>query len=161
MSGQLHRGHLAVLAGWPARYVCSTHHLSFTMIEFFKGKCYQKVPVSAYISCTEGLISSELYISEVYSLQGTSNNFEILMLLLFSLIIRIMIWKNPSILIWFINIHLESSLLNRTNRGTTLNRNPLSERILSAFLPVTNYLPWWRTMRHWTWSSRLAWYLMN
>ena len=62
MSGQPHSGHLAALAGRPARYVALTfHHLSFTMFEFFKGKCYQKVPVSAYISFTEGLISNELH----------------------------------------------------------------------------------------------------
>ena len=53
MSGQPHRGHLAALAGWPARFF---HHFSFTT--FLKVKCYKKLP--AYISCTKGLISNEL-----------------------------------------------------------------------------------------------------
>ena len=105
-------------------------------------------------------------ISEIYSLQGTSNNFEMLMLS------ESWSGKIQSILIWFISIHLKSSLLNRanrtnSNRGTIMNRNPLFQRLANwaiisiALLPVTNYLPWWRTMIYWTWTSRLAWYHMN
>ena len=61
ISGQPHRGHLAALAGWRSRYVAlSFHHFSFRTVEFLKDKCYQKVPVSAYINCTESLISSGL-----------------------------------------------------------------------------------------------------
>ena len=31
----------------------------------------------------------------------------------------------------------------------------------STFLPVTNYLPRWGTMRNWTWFSRLTWRHMS
>ena len=127
-------------------------------------------------------------ISEVYSLQGTSNNFEILM---FFIVFTVDFWINDhqnhdlekpscrsSLFVSSIFIFYESSLLNRTNRETTLNRTPLNlfphqslvrlfQRLAnwaitpSTLLPVTNYSPWWRTMRYWTWSSRLAWYHMN
>ena len=231
MSGQPHRGHLAVLAGWPAKvpilkevtseksksvelntfatYLSSLSgviaeynsnyaqkweqmcwksvqldRFAFSRSYFFKNwyslflpfhtvfksqmlpkstKKYQSLLIS--VSQRAWFLMSYI-ISEIYSLQGTSNNFEMLMLS------ESWSGKIQSILIWFISIHLKSSLLNRanrtnSNRGTIMNRNPLFQRLANwaiisiALLPVTNYLPWWRTMIYWTWTSRLAWYHMN
>ena len=102
MSGQPHRGHLAALAGWLARYVALFfHHLSFTT--FLKVKYYQKYQSLLISVAQRAWFLMSYMISEVYSLQWTLNNFKILMfiflffsLLIFeSMMIRIMIWKNP------------------------------------------------------------------
>lgn len=81
-----HHVDLAALPSWLDMYVAvSFHHLSFTTFEFVKDKCYHKVPVSAYISCTKDLSSSELH--NFRSLFATKNQFDILMILVFSLLI--------------------------------------------------------------------------
>ena len=158
----------------------SFHHLSFTTFEFLKDKCYQKVPVSAYISCTEGLISSELYnFRSLFTARNIEQfwNFNVFFVFLVDF------WINDhqnhdlekpscrsSLFVSSIFIFYKSSLLNRTPLNLLFPHRSLVRLfqrlanwaiISSTLLPVTNYLPWWRTMRYLTWSSRLAWYQMN